>query len=100
MKDNGIDKSLVKDFNTSDIGAKGLFGFRRLFSEYLKKLNIPFWDTCCPSQQQYYPIRYNSNIDKLQYFDGTEWITMDPDSFLLQEDGDFLLQENGDKIIL
>jgi hypothetical protein len=47
MKDKGIDKGLVKEFETSKKQFKGIFGFRKLFWDYLKKLNVPFSDPCC-----------------------------------------------------
>jgi hypothetical protein len=48
MKDKGIDKGLVQNFETSDKLNKGnKYGFRKMFWEYLKKLNVPFSEQCC-----------------------------------------------------
>jgi len=47
MKDKGIDKGLIREFETSKKQYKGIFGFRKLFWDYLKKLNVPFSDPCC-----------------------------------------------------
>lgn len=48
MKDFGLDKGLVQKFDTSDKRYKGnKWGFRKMFWDYLKKLNVPFYDACC-----------------------------------------------------
>lgn len=75
MRDKGIDKGLIREFETSAKKFKGMFGFRKLFWDYLKKLNVPFWDTCCEDagNEGIYPVRYNSNLQRLEYFNGTEW---------------------------
>jgi len=52
MKDKGLDKGLIREFNTSDRDkrgwSKGFFGFRKMFWDYLNKLNVSFTDACCP----------------------------------------------------
>src|SRR5690349_14355821 len=48
MKDEGILKGYVKQFETSDRNNGGVFyGFRKMFWKYLTKLNVPFYDPCC-----------------------------------------------------
>lgn len=48
MRDFGINKGAVTEFNTSDKRAKGAFwGFRKMFWTYLTKLHVPFFDPCC-----------------------------------------------------
>ncbi len=80
MRDSGIDKGLVKQFNTSDRDkrgwAKGFFGFRKMFWDYLKKLHVPFYDECCGDASEEaatYPVRYNATLQRLEFFNGTEW---------------------------
>lgn len=79
MKDYGIDKGLVQfqdDSNRSQRGwSKGFWGFRKMFRDYLKKLNVAFFDTCCEdsTDEGIYPVRYNYNLRRLEYFNGTEW---------------------------
>lgn len=49
MRDYGLNKGLVQQFDTSDRRAKGAFyGFRKMFWHYLNKLGVPFYDPCCP----------------------------------------------------
>lgn len=53
MKDKGLNKGLVQDFNTSDKRTKGAFyGFRKMFWDYLNKLHIPFSDACCDTADE------------------------------------------------
>lgn len=53
MKDKGLDRGLVQDFNTSDRRTKGHFyGFRKMFWDYLNKLHIPFSDACCDTADE------------------------------------------------
>lgn len=84
MRDFGIDKGLVQEFQTSDrktgIG-KRFYGFRKMFWTYLNKLNVPFYDACCVEANgssedlSVFPLRYNATDDVIQRFDGTEWVT-------------------------
>ncbi len=52
MRDKGIDKGFIREFNDSDRDkrgwSKGFYGFRKMFRDYLTKLNVPFYDHCCP----------------------------------------------------
>lgn len=80
MRDSGIDKGLVKQFNASDRDkrgwAKGFFGFRKMFWDYLKKLHVPFYDECCETASEEaatYPVRYNATLQRLEFFNGTTW---------------------------
>ena len=53
MKDQGINKKIVQDFDTSARHTKGVFyGFRKMFWTYLKKLNVPFYDPCCAESSE------------------------------------------------
>lgn len=48
MRDFGINKGLVQQFETSNKRSKGAFwGFRKMFWTYLNKLHVPFFDPCC-----------------------------------------------------
>lgn len=49
MKDQGINKGLVQSFDTSSINTQNVFfGFRKMFRDNLNKLNVKFYDSCCP----------------------------------------------------
>ena len=79
MKDYGIDKGLIQYMDDSERNKRGwkqrLFFFRKMFRDYLKKLNVVFFDACCEdsSEEGIYPVRYNSNLGRLEYFNGTVW---------------------------
>jgi hypothetical protein len=84
MKDKGLNKKLVQDFNTSSREHRGqkeaFFGFRKMFWDYLNKLNVAFYDACCEDAsadadgEEVYPTRYNYTQRRLEYFNGTEWV--------------------------
>lgn len=78
MKDRGLDKGLVREFNTSERNKRGwkggFFGFRKMFWDYLNKLNVPFFDTCCEdAPSSVYPVRWNADLGRLEFFNGTTW---------------------------
>lgn len=79
MRDKGLDKGLIREFDDSKRDrrgwSKGFFGFRKMFRDYLTKLNVAFFDTCCPeaSEENMYPVRYNALLQRLEFFNGTEW---------------------------
>lgn len=80
MKDYGLDKGLIKFLDDSERSkrgwSKGFWGFRKMFRDYLTKLNVAFYDTCCPaaSEEGMFPVRYNSNLQRLEMFNGTAWV--------------------------
>lgn len=79
MKDKGINKGLVQDFETSNRRTKfGFYGFRQMFRDYLTKLSVPFTDPCCAitdeNDKTYFPVRWNDTDSVLERFDGTNWI--------------------------
>lgn len=81
MKDKGLDKGLIQERDTSKREqrgwSKGFFGFRKMFWDYLNKLNVPFFDVCCEDAPTVtYPVRYNSETGTLQYFNGTTWTNL------------------------
>lgn len=50
MIDLAIQKGLIQKANTNDPAQKGSFFFlRKLFSDYLNKLGVGFYDSCCPN---------------------------------------------------
>jgi hypothetical protein len=75
MRDYGIDKGLVQfrdDSKRNQRGwGKGFFGFRKMFRDYLTKLNVAFFDTCCPAATPagIVPVRFNDTDDALEYYD-------------------------------
>lgn len=81
MFDKGIDKGLIREINLSDRDKRGwkngFFGFRKMFWDYLNKLNVPFYDACCEDAPTVTaPVRYNSETGTLQYFNGTAWTNL------------------------
>ena len=80
MRDKGLDKGLIREFESSKRELRGqtknFFGFRKMFWDYLKKLHVPFYDECCPTaveEEGMYPVRYNSLLARVEYFNGTDW---------------------------
>lgn len=83
MRDYGIDKGLIEfrdDEARNQRGwSKGFWSFRKMFRDYLAKLNVPFYDHCCPALTgNSFPVRYNTDDSTLQYHDGTEWVEVLP----------------------
>lgn len=77
MRDYGIDKALVRKFDTSKHPGKDYYyGFRKMFWKYLKKLGVPFYDPCCPtaSGSDVQPIGYYESLGGFVRFDGTDWV--------------------------
>lgn len=79
MKDKGIDRGLVQDFNTSKRGeSKHWWGFRKMFWTYLNKLNVPFYDACCTeAPETLFPVQFNATTGGLERFNGTAWVAAD-----------------------
>lgn len=79
MKDQGIQKSSVISFETESNQFKGIYGFRKMFWKYLKKLNVPFYDICCPEANggsEYSATRFNTTTGESEYWNGTEWVNV------------------------
>lgn len=83
MKDNGINKGLVQEFDTSDKRKKHVFwGFRKMFWDYLNKLGIPFSDPCCdtaPTDPLIVPAGFNKETGEFVYWDSVSgsYLTQD-----------------------
>lgn len=85
MKDKGINSGLVQTFDTSRRPKgqwKAIFGFRKMFWDYLNKLNVPFFDPCCPEangDENTTVTRFNNATGDIEFFDPyTEtWILVD-----------------------
>jgi hypothetical protein len=82
MRDKGIDKGSIRYFDDSHRNARGLeknfFGFRKMFRDYHVKLNVPFYDACCPALTgDIYPVRFNAGTSSLERFNGTTWVAAD-----------------------
>lgn len=92
MKDQGINSGLVQEFDTAKKEAKSFFGFRKMFWNYLTKLNVPFFDSCCPTAagNSSQPVRMTEG---LEYHDAStgNWTPVpstspvQPDFFALQD---------------
>ena len=87
MKDRGLDKGLIQTRDTSSRKQRGwgkaFFGFRKMFWDYLPKLNVPFIDCCCEDAgvTGVSPVRYNSVLMRLEYFSCEEnrWLDIPDD---------------------
>ncbi len=82
MRDKGLDKGLIREFDDSLRDKrgwnKGFFGFRKMFRDYLTKLNVAFYDACCPALTgAIFPVRFNDDTDTLERFNGTAWVAFD-----------------------
>jgi len=79
-RDKGLDKGLIRYFDDSHRNYRGqkenFFGFRKMFTDYLTKLNVAFYDACCPAltEEGIFPLRFNSETDVVEYFNGTAWV--------------------------
>lgn len=78
MKDKGLDRGLVQSFDTSArIGKGHYYGFRKMFWDYLNKLEVPFYDICCTdASDNPSPVRFNVTSGSFERFDATTktWI--------------------------
>lgn len=80
MKDYGIDKGLIEYRDDSDRSQRGwskngFFGFRKMFRDYLAKLNVSFYDACCPAlTDDIFPVRYNDDTGELERYNGEAWV--------------------------
>jgi hypothetical protein len=85
MRDKGLDKGLIRYFDDAPRNYRGqeknFFGFRKMFRDYLTKLNVAFYDTCCPAATPVgiVPVRYNDTSNVLQYYNTAtdDWSTVD-----------------------
>lgn len=90
MKDLGLDKSLIESRDTDSRSQrgweKGFFGFRKMFRDYLEKLNVAYYDECCvtATPENIFPVRSNDGV--LQFFDGDSWETLDLDAASIPDD--------------
>lgn len=110
MRDFGIDKGLVQEFQTSDrktgVG-KRFYGFRKMFWTYLNKLNVPFYDACCVEANgnnaddsiANFPVRFNETENIIERFDGTSWIDAELSIQNFTEIGTDIINPNEDSFI-
>ena len=83
MIDKGLDKGAIRTINTSSRKQRGwgagFFGFRKMFWDYLTKLNVAFYDECCEdaSTAGILPVRWNENLLRLEKFNGTAWVDIE-----------------------
>ena len=75
MKDLGIQKPVLQSIDLNSPSSKNYKSLRKLFWEYLKKLNVPFHDTCC-NINDYPPVRYNTTNSSIEYYNGTSWVSL------------------------
>lgn len=79
MRDKGLDLGMIRYFDDSHRNYRGqgknFFGFRKMFRDYLEKLNVAFYDSCCPALTgDIYPVRFNAANGSLERFNGTTWV--------------------------
>lgn len=85
MRDKGLDKGLIREFDDSERSkrgwSEGFFGFRKMFRDYLTKLHVAFFDPCCPALTgDIYPVRYNAETAVLERYNGTNWVSINVDT--------------------
>ena len=75
MKDLGFQKSFLQEIDTSKKQFKGYWGLRKLFRDYLTKVHVTWYDSCCPeaSSENIYPVRFNGDSEVIEIFDGSNW---------------------------
>lgn len=73
--DLGLQRSALQKVVLNDPNYKNYYPLRKLFADYLNKLNVPFYDSCCPniSSQNIFPLRWNNGEQVIEYYDGTNW---------------------------
>lgn len=81
MKDKGIDKGLIREFNTTSRPKgvwRGFFSFRKMFWDYLKKLNVPFSDACCDlaDNSDREPVAWDESQGQIVRWNGTDWVAV------------------------
>lgn len=78
MRDYGIDKGSVKQFDTTKKEFKNFFGLRKMFWDYLKKLNVPFYDPCCAAadDSDRRPVAWDESQGQFVAYDGTSWVAV------------------------
>lgn len=78
MKDLAIQRPHLQIIETTSKEAKNYYALRKLFGDYLNKLNVAFFDTCCPTmtEEGIVPVRFNATDGTLEYYDITsgDWI--------------------------
>lgn len=77
MKDSGLNKGLVQKFDTNDRREQGaFFGFRKMFWDYLNKLNVAFFDPCCSTAtgDDKQPVAWDASLGEFVRFNGTDWV--------------------------
>ena len=58
MIDKGFQKGIIQKIDTKNPNFNNFQGINALFVEYLKKLNVPFFNECCPANSVITPIGY------------------------------------------
>lgn len=75
MKDLALQKPFLQTIETTSPQAKNYYAMRKLIGDYLTKLNVASYDTCCaPSENTSWPTRWSTEEDRLERFDGTGWV--------------------------
>ena len=112
MRDLALQKPFLQTIETTSPQAKNYYGLRKMFTDYLTKLNVPHFDSCCFDEEQSLisqPVRYNSNEDTLERFN-TEtggWAELQTgsalsdntiSSYLLSTNGEGQIEFNGPKM--
>lgn len=67
MKDYAIERGYVKKVDSNSDSTKGFFFLRKMFREYLNKLNIGFYDSCCIDASTKLPVYVDKVTNVLTY---------------------------------
>lgn len=70
MKDLGIQKPFLQPIETNSPQVNNYYPVRKLFRDYLTKLNVPFIDQCCGEfdENDTTPVRFNPSTGDLEYY--------------------------------
>lgn len=70
MKDKGLNIGLIQEFETKSPRATTFLGFRSMFFDNLRAMNVPFYEPCCPEKNDgKLPVSYNTEDETLSYYD-------------------------------
>lgn len=90
MKELAIYTSYLKEIKKPSLKVNGFYGLTALFRDHLTKLNVPFYDACCPDlTNEIFPVQWNDGSETLERYNGTEWVEIESSG------GDNLYTANG-----
>lgn len=107
MKFNYIPTGQIKSY-AQKLAKTSMFSLEGWLKKTLNSFNVPNVDPCCPADTTTLPVRYNDDINQLEYYINNVWtvISTGPNidnelkfNFSIQEDPNPLISINPDLII-